>query len=156
MRHRRTSSNNPPYAGLSQELSVSGKVRTMICGLQSFFRWVLQESHCMCNLGSITSLVTKVQAPLGCGGQFSWDATHLGVNVGVLLQAYSVSEGFATYFTSKGPDPTVRPSYMDLQAVGSGEHLKNKMPLIFPGGSFVFTSVYSSYSLFDSSLSQAV
>lgn len=58
-------------------------------------------------------------------------AAYLGVNIGVLLQAYSVSKGFATYFTSKGPGPTVRPSDMDLQSMGSGEYLPNKMPVIF-------------------------
>lgn len=49
--------------------------------------------------------------------------SFLGVNVGVLLQAHSMPEGFATYFTSKGSGPTVRPSHVDLQAMGSGEHL---------------------------------
>jgi len=52
-------------------------------------------------------------------------ATHLGVNIGVLLQAYSVSKGFSTYFTSKGPGPTVRPADMDLQSMGRGEYLQN-------------------------------
>lgn len=56
-------------------------------------------------------------------------ATHLGVNIGVLLQAYSVSKGFAAYFTSKGTGPTMRPSDVDLQSMGSGEYLQNKMPV---------------------------
>lgn len=56
-------------------------------------------------------------------------------------------EGFATYFTSKGPGPTMRPSYMDLQAMGSGEYLKNKMSVIFPGGSFVYIFDFDSFSL---------
>lgn len=53
----------------------------------------------------------------------AFKTSFLGVNIGVLLQAYSMPEGFATYFTSKGPGPTMRPSYMDLQAMGSGEYL---------------------------------
>lgn len=74
-------------------------------------------------------------------------ATHLRVNIGVLLQAYSVPEGFATYFTSEGPGPTMRPSYVDLQAMGSGEYLKNKMSAISPGGSFVYIFDFNSFSL---------
>lgn len=48
---------------------------------------------------------------------------YLRVDRSVLVQAHCVSEGFPADSAFKRPRPAVRPPYMDLQPMRSGEHL---------------------------------
>lgn len=163
MRHRRTDSNNPPHAGRSQGQPESGKVRTMICGLQSFCHWVLQDSHQVCNLGSIPPSSQSSKHHRALEGS-SREACHApGSECWCAAPGSQHARRFCHILHKQRVG-----SHCETFARGPPGHGEWRTPekqnaidfiylfIYFLGGSFVFTSVYSSFSLFDSSFPQAV